>query len=122
MRLVLDTGVFFRPQALEAAMQHDGDLVVPAVAYAERLRQVAGQGQRHVDALRQRVRKFVEAFDADVAEIRMPALTGLDRRTWHRLARDAFIASHVRPGDELWTTDPQDFMALGLAAEQIVAV
>jgi predicted nucleic acid-binding protein len=122
MRIVLDTGVFFRPDILEKAMASPADKVLPAVAYAERLRQVALQGPAQMQRFRRLVGYLVEPFQAAHADAFMPATAELTPAAWKRLERDALIAAHVRPGDELWTTDPQDFMELGLPAEQIVAV
>lgn len=41
---------------------------------------------------------------------------------WRRRSRDALIAGHVGVGDSLWTTTPQDFVALGVPEAAIVAV
>ncbi|MFP5379813.1 MAG: hypothetical protein ACLGHP_08725, partial [Vicinamibacteria bacterium] len=45
----------------------------------------------------------------------------IDDRLWTRHARDALIAAHLREGDELWTTNPRDFEALGVPAARIRA-
>lgn len=45
-----------------------------------------------------------------------------DDADWERLNRHAFIAGHVGPDDELWATNPRDFLTLGVPEEQVVAV
>lgn len=122
VRIILDTGVFFRPERLVELSTRPEDVIVPVVALAERVRQLARDG-RDVDA-------FLRALDATeiyaeplladaacafVARIR-------DDTVWRRHSRDALIAAHVRPGDELWTTNPRDFLALGLPRASIVPV
>lgn len=122
MRIVLDTGVFFRPEALAALASRPENVVVQAVALAERVRQLH-RDKMDVAAFLAALEKaeFVpEALDPSAACALMPRV--VDDARWRRLARDAFVAAHVRPGDELWTTNPRDFLALGLPAEQVVAV
>lgn len=121
MRIILDTGVLFRPAALRQTLDEPRVAILPAVAYAERCRQLRRDGRD-----RERLRTLlafsgitVEAFSEDEAH-RLPSLTR-DDRLWRRHARDALIAAHVREGDELWTTNPRDFEALGLARARIRA-
>lgn len=123
-RIVVDTGVFFRPDRLRAAADDPRPFIVPAVAYAERLRQLAARGVPAGDiaAFAVAMRPVVEAFDMTEAERFVPRTGTMPRARWRSLARDALIAGHVRPDDELWTTDPSDFRELGLAEAQIVAV
>lgn len=117
MRIVVDTGVFYRPGALLAL-----DVIVPVVALAERLRQVKRDGF-DVGAFRRtlgRAQMEVEPLDETAA-----TRYSLDRAVdaaWRKLSHDAFIAGHVRDDDELWTTNPDDFIALGLRRDQIEAV
>lgn len=120
-RIVMDTGMFFRPTALHEAARGPDDIVIPAVAYAERLRQMAARGS--VPGFQHTVADLgrIEPFGPREADRIMPGLGGLDPAAWYRLARDALIAGHVRPGDELWTTDPKDFVAVGVPERQIVA-
>jgi hypothetical protein len=61
----------------------------------------------------------VEPFGQDEAR-RFAAR--LDDARWARLARDAMVAGHLRPGDLLWTTDPHDFAELGVAPARLHAV
>jgi predicted nucleic acid-binding protein len=121
MRIILDTGAFFRPAALKKARDSRHRVIVPVVAYAERLRQVSAQGAARASRFKELFRPMVEAFDTEAAHRRVPALHAIPQDRWRRLARDAFIAGHVRPGDELWTTDPDDFVAVGVPKDQIVA-
>ena len=122
MRTILDTGVFFQPEALEALRRLKTSVVVPAVAYAERIRQLAhrpGAQEGFRDFLRE-AGWVVEPFAADHADRIIAHLGHLDQARWERLARDAMIAGHVEPGDRLITTNAQDFVTLGVAPEQVV--
>lgn len=119
MRAVIDTGVFFRPDVLHSLI--DEIVVIPTVAVAERRRQLARDG-RDVERFVQLLDggDFVlEPFDYEYA-MTMPIIT--DDARWRRHARDAMIAAHVRPGDVLWTTNPKDFLTLGLRPEQVRGV
>lgn len=118
MRVVLDTGVLYRPKALLALA--GATAVVPAVAYLERVRQLRRDGRDPAELLRllSRLGLKVEPMTEEIAG-RVP---GLDDLHWNRLARDAMVACHLRPGDILWTTNPRDFLELGLAAEQVLAL
>lgn len=118
MRHVIDTGIFYHAGALTALAGAKEDVIVPAVAFAERVRQLRRDGRR--------VEAFLEALAANhwqveplgAAEgLRVPPVT--DDRVWRRHARDALIAAHVRTDDTLWTTNPKDFLLLGLAAAQL---
>jgi predicted nucleic acid-binding protein len=121
-RIILDTSSLWRPTALAAAQADPRPVVVPAVAYTERVRQVlaAGRRQEELDGALALNQIEVESFTIQHG-MRFAAHIH-DPTTWHRLARDALIAGHVGPGDELWTTDPQDFLDLGMPPEQVVAV
>lgn len=122
VRIVLDTGVFFRPAALRRLAEAPNLVVVPAMAFAERARQLAKRGVPADDLLRllDRLAFAVEPFGPEEAARYAPAL--VDDGRWRSLARDAMIAGHLRAGDVLWTTDPKDFLDLGVPASQVVAV
>lgn len=117
MRVVLDTGAFYRRGTLGAFRGTDTEVVVPGVAFAERLRQLARDGRdiHHFLATLEEASFFVEAFGETEALRMVP----LDDATWALDARDAMIAAHVREGDVLWTTNPRDFLALGLKQAQV---
>lgn len=120
MRVVLDTGAFYRPQRLRALQGRQTEVVVPAVAFAERVRQI-GRAGGDVERFRlalARARFGVEPFGHAEA-LRMPRP---DDARWSRHARDAMVAAHLRRGDVLWTTNPRDFVELGLRPEQVVAI
>ena len=122
MRIVLDTGVFYRREALEALAHVQEDVVVPVVALAERLRQLRRDGG-DVDAFRRTLRRArfeVEALD-ETAALRYAIGLDVDAE-WRRLSHDAFIAGHLREDDVLWTTNPKDFQAMGVPAAQIVSI
>lgn len=120
MRIILDTGVFFRPDALESFRAIEIDVVVPSVVLAERRRQLANAARdpREIDRILARGEFDTEPFGTGEACNMMI----LDDDAWERRARDAMIAAHVRDGDVLWTTNPKDFLTLGLRPEQVHAV
>lgn len=122
VRIVLDTGVFFRPAALRALATVPNEVVVPAVAFAERARQLTKRGVAlaRFEGLLEEMGFRVEPFGPEEA-LRFAA--GLvDDARWRSLARDAMIAGHLRPSDVLWTTDPKDFLELGVPPAQVVAL
>lgn len=120
MRFVLDTGVLWRPHLLRKLARGRQPLVVPAIVYMERLRQLArdGIGFGVLRDILRRCRIEVEPFTALHAE--RFASRMLDDEEWKRLSRDAMIAGHVDVGDVLWTTNPDDFRTIGLAEAQII--
>jgi predicted nucleic acid-binding protein len=121
MSIVLDTGIFYRPDALRNAARLEDDIVVPAVAYMERLRQLVRDG-----GSRETFDRFLQSLDCAVQPFtrteaaRFAPLVSQD--AWKRLARDAMIAGHVGPEDVLWTTNARDFLAIGVPANQVLAV
>ena len=122
VRIVVDTGVFFRPDALRALAQAPHPVVVPAVAFAERARQLRKKGVGPGDLLEllDRLDFQVEPFGPEEALRYAPGLA--DDGRWRALARDAMIAGHLRPSDVLWTTDPKDFLDLGVPSAQVLGV
>lgn len=121
VRIVLDTGILFRPRALKDARETGRPVVLPAVAVAERLRHFVRDGRAtpgFVEDLRA-AGVDIEAFGEREAT-RLP--TGAyEDGLWSRHSRDALIAAHLRPGDELWTTNPRDFEALGVPKSRLRA-
>lgn len=120
MRHVLDTNVFYHPRALEHLATLPDDIVVPAVVVAERARQLQRDAGISPETFLAALRAQDFAVEPMGAEPACAYAPFLDDATWQRLARDALIAGHVRPGDLLWTHDRKDFEALGLASEAIV--
>lgn len=119
MRIVLDTGVFYHPEALRRAARAETELVVPAVVFMERARQLRRDG-RDVRAFAVRLIEdgyLVEPFRPSHALRYAVPLD--DDRLWRKHLRDAMIAGHVGPGDELWTTNPRDFEAIGVPKAQV---
>lgn len=95
--------------------------ILPAVAYAERIRQVEVRGQ---DATRFRkllrwAKIEIEPFTDRQAD---RYCRGLDDAAWSRHNRDAMIAGHLERGDVLLTTNPRDFRKLGVPEDQVQAV
>lgn len=122
VRLVLDTGVFFRPKALRQLTEIDEPVVVPATVYMERGRQLLARGvtQAEWDEALDLLNVLVEPFERQHAS--RFGMRIADDNLWRRLYRDAMIAGHVEAEDVLWTTNPKDFVALGLKPEQVVTV
>lgn len=122
MRIIIDTGVLFYPRALRELAEFPDDIILPAVAYAERVRQLCAKGHSadEFDLWLQRNSIDVEAFDRVHARRVVPRLTS--ENAWIRLARDAMIAGHVGSDDVLWTTNPKDFLAMGLSRSQVWGV
>lgn len=122
MRIVLDTGVFYRREALEALATSPHDIIVPVVALGERLRQVRRDGGDPLAFRRMLTRAQFEVEALDERAATRYSLTLAVDAEWRKLSHDAFIAGHVREGDDLWTTNPDDFVALGVPRERIVEV
>lgn len=122
MRIILNTGVFFHPEALAMLKWYAAPVVVPAVVYAERCRQIK-RGGGDVDRFARLLESFgatIEPLDAEAASRYTLEMT--DDERWARLARDALIAGHVRPGDRLFTTNMRDFVEVGVPVKQIVEI
>jgi predicted nucleic acid-binding protein len=120
MRIILDTGAMFHPEVLRRTLQSKAPVVLPAVAYAERRRQLraAGRSLDEFSTLLAAALIDVEPFTRAEAD-RLPHMGD---EPWRRMARDALIAAHVQAGDELWTTNPKDFLLLGVPRQQVVQV
>ncbi|HEX2021368.1 MAG TPA: hypothetical protein VHH36_01540 [Candidatus Thermoplasmatota archaeon] len=120
MRLVLDTSAFYYARALRRVPRGDR-VIVPAVAFAERARQLKRDGRASPAAfhgsLADRGWK-VEAFREEHA-LRAAHLAPVDDARWQDLARDVLVAAHVRPDDVLLTANVGDFLALGLPAARL---
>ncbi|SRR5581483_2332062 len=119
MAVVIDTNVLWHPEVLD--LLEDEDVVVPALVFLERSRQLRQRGRDPDDLLRnlERLGWRVEPFDVEHA-YRSALRAPLDDKAWIKLARDAIIAGHVGPGDVLWTFNAKDFRALGVAKERVV--
>ncbi len=122
MRIVLDTNVFFHPPALDQIGGIPHDAVVPAVAYAERVRQLARRGVtvEEFDAYLRGNDLVVEPLGPEEASRHPPRIH--DDAVWARVARDALIAGHVRDGDVLWTANVRDFLDVGVPEAQVVDI
>lgn len=119
MRIVLDTGVFYHPDTLRRATRMVAQVIVPAVVFMERARQLQRDGG-DVDAFAHRLgedRYVVEPFHV-VQATRYAVGMGDDKR-WRRHYRDGMIAGHVESTDELWTTNRRDFELIGVPPGQI---
>ncbi len=118
-RIILDTNVLYDRKAMTALRESEADLVLPAVAFAERVRQIRRRGGdvEELWALFALGSIRVESFGPDEALAR--PLHHIAPKDWGRLARDAFIAGHVGTDDVLWTRDIQDFLDVGIPRNQI---
>lgn len=114
MKLVLDANALWhRPLILAlgdahaAGLMGDGrvEAVLPAIAYAERIRQIqAGNGD--VERWRGDLRVAgisIESFGPEEAH-RLPDAS-LDEGAWRRHARDLLVAAHVWGDREVVTSD-----------------
>jgi hypothetical protein len=120
LRIVIDIGVFFRREIWLELAEFDDDIVLPAVAFTERARQLSRQGINPRD-----FQIMLHMFDIEIEPFRaqeglLRAVTA-DDDWWKLNARDALIGGHVGPSDMLWTTNPKDFIKLGINPNQIVA-
>lgn len=120
MRVVLDTGAFFWPEALRRLSAGPEDVIVPAVVFTERCRQLTRDGRRLEEFFDLLAALQFEVEPFDKAEGLRFAIYVKDDRAWTRLARDALIAGHVREDDRLWTANARDFLTVGVPPEQIV--
>lgn len=122
LRIILDTGVFFRPDAIMRLAEAAQDIIVPAVVLAERMRQIERDGFQSM-AFRRLLDRchFVVEPLGEAEALRYTTRIHDDDR-WNRLARDAMIAGHVGDADVLWTTNPRDFIEAGVPENQIVPV
>lgn len=119
-RIILDTGAFFRHEALRQLAQLAQPVIVPAVVYMERVRQLH-RDTRDIEAFHEileQMRFRIEPFGKQEATRYAPTIH--DDAAWRRLARDAMIAGHIGKDDILWTTNPKDFLAIGVPPEQIM--
>lgn len=121
MRIILDTGIFFQPHVLKLATRLPHEIIVPAVVFTERARQVARDGGDPEELQRTLERNDHVVEPYGVEEARRRALEIHDDATWRRLARDAMIAGHLREDDVVWTTNPRDFVELGVPEERVHA-
>lgn len=122
MRVVLDMSAFYARDAFRQLAALPNPIVLPVVAFAERVRQLERDG-RDTPLFLQRLAEFrieVEPLGAEAATRYTRDLHEDDR--WKRLARDALIAGHVGNDDVLWTMNPKDFLAVGLPASRIHAI
>jgi len=122
LRIVIDTGVFYRPAVLDALARSPHPIIVPVVALAERLRQLKRDGGDMAAFRRTLIRASVTIEPLDEPSALRHSLDLDTDAEWRKLSHDAFIAGHVQPDDELWTTNPNDFVALGVPADRIVTV
>lgn len=119
MRVVLDTSAFYQKDAFRQLARVPNLIVLPVIAFAERVRQLERDG-RDARLFVQRLAEFrilIEPLGAEAATRYTSRLH--DDARWRRLARDALIAGHVQDEDVLWTMNPKDFLAVGLPSGRI---
>lgn len=117
--IVLDTSALFHRDAIQALRVRTEPAVLPAVAFTERARQLERDGAATSAEFLEHLHTLgisVEAYSVGSSAL---ATRIADDRMWARLARDALIAGHVHEGDELWTANVRDFVAVGLPRERI---
>ena len=122
MRLVVDTGVLWKRHIIDLLAEMGDAVIIPAIVFTERARQVARHGWTAAE-FESRLNQWgftIEPYG--VAEACRFAVHQSDDAVWVKHARDAMIAGHVREGDQLWTTNPTDFITLGVPPGQILVV
>ncbi len=122
VRTILDTNVLWDRAALERILASADDVIVPAIVFTERARQLVREGRgtaATLGALLERLDFVIEPFAEQ--EGGRYAAGMVDDERWRRLARDAMIAGHVRPSDTLLTHNVRDFLDVGVPASQVVA-
>lgn len=120
MRIVLDTSAFYYTRALRRVPRRV-DVVVPAVAFTERARQLKRDGRATPAAFHRTLSERgwkIEAFREEHA-LRASHLAPKHDEEWQRLARDVLVAAHVREEDVLVTANVGDFVELGLPAARL---
>lgn len=120
MRIILDTGILWRPAVLRRLAATAYDVVVPAVVFVERARQVLRDGGTVDDLIGVLRRNQFEVEPFGMTQGLRYAVGIADDGRWKRLARDALIAGHVGRNDVLMTTNPKDFLAIGLPEDAVV--
>lgn len=114
MRLVLDTSALFEPALLAALVRARGvgamergavSAVLPAVAYAERIRQLRrdGRDETRWKADLANAGILVEPFGSQEAEA--VDAGSWDDAMWRRHARDFLVSAHASSGGRLVTSD-----------------
>lgn len=115
MRLVLDTSAFYYPRALRR-IPRGQNVVVPAIVFTERARQLKRDGRATPSVLLRTLADRgwkVEPYREENA-LRAAHLAPADDAEWQELARDVLVAAHVREEDILLSANVADFVALGL--------
>ncbi|MHB8603791.1 MAG: type II toxin-antitoxin system VapC family toxin [Thermoplasmatota archaeon] len=121
MSIIVDTGVFWSPEAMER-LRRRRDVLVPSIVFVERARQLEEKDEMTAErfALRLRQLRWRVAPYTHEEAMRTLRLAPLEQGRWRRMARDALIAGHVGQHDVLWTFNGKDFRVLGLPERQIV--
>lgn len=120
VRLVLDTSAFYYSRALRR-IPRGSQVVIPAVAFTERARQLKRDGRASPATFHRSLTDRgwkIEAFREEQA-LRAAHLAPDDDDRWQDLARDVLVAAHVRADDILLTANGADFRELGLASAQL---
>ena len=122
MRIILDPGVTFHREALVRLAELPHPILMPVVAFAERVRHLQRDGF-DVEAFRRTLRRARVQVEAMTEEHALRYAGRLvDDEAGRKTSRDAFIAGHVGTDDVLWTTHAADFVKLGLRRDQIVEI
>jgi predicted nucleic acid-binding protein len=114
--------VLFHPDLLAQLSGRPETIVLPVVAYAERIRQYARNGVRPLNLRIELAACDIEIEPFFIEEADRYAPTQMDDAHWNAHARDVMIAGHVRSTDVLWTTNPKDFIAIGIPECQIYSI
>lgn len=120
MAVIVDTSALWSKEVLHRLRDRD-DVIVPSVVFMERARQIVTGGGR-LESFVQYLRRSgwpVAPFE-ELEALRSVRLAHVAPDRWRALFRDAMIAGHVGPHDQLWTFNPRDFLALGIPDRQVV--
>lgn len=115
MRLLLDTSAFYHARALRRIPRGD-HVVIPAVVFTERARQLKRDGRASPAAFHRSLTDRgwkVDPFREEQA-LRAAHLAPSDEERWQSLARDVLVAAHLRADDILLTADTADFLEIGI--------
>ncbi len=122
MRIILDTSVLWNPTAVNLLAETGDDVIIPTVVFAERARQFRKKGYSVRDLrIWLSANQFeIESMDSTMAVKYSSEIT--DDTAWNKLSRDSLIAGHISEDDQLWTSNLDDFIEIGVPPANIFQV
>lgn len=121
MRIILDTSVLWNKRLLNELATMPNEIIVPAVVFAERARQFRKNGfsVRDLQIILHANGFQIESLSAQMATKYCSEI--IDDDDWKKLSRDSLIAGHIKNCDQLWTSNPKDFIKLGVDEANILS-